>query len=106
MKLVELESNQEQLAFLKILTEHPSNQEHHYSYVGAIRPNRIWLWESSMKHITFPLIWHTGAPDNATGNEFCLMAIKRNDEVGVKFDDIECTVNMHVLCEKTFYDNI
>ena len=106
MKLVELESKKEQLAFLKILTEHPSIFNSTSYYMGGIRDKGKWFWESFMKHISFPLIWHLGAPDNNTGNEFCLIVQKRKDVVGVKFDDIDCKVNIRIICEKSFLYNI
>ena len=105
MTLVELRSNNEQLAFLKMLTAHPSNRKHHYSYMGAMKIGKYWNWESSKSRIPFPLVWHKGAPENARGNETCMMALKLPEVDGVKFDDIECGVKMHVMCEKiNFYD--
>ena len=105
MKLVELESNEEQLAFLKILTEHPSIKIDHSFYTGGIWDNGNWYWESSKKKISFPLIWFAGAPDNI-GKELCLIVQKRNSQVGVKFDDIHCDVKIHVLCQRLASDII
>ena len=106
MKLVELESNKEQLEFIKIMNEHRSIFNGHSYYMGGIMVKDVWYWESSMTKISFPLMWHQNAPDNTRGNENCLIAQKRSEVNGVKFDDLVCEEKTDLICEKFTYDNL
>lgn len=107
MNLTELESKREQLVFLKVITDSSNLRNTSYSYyMGGIYAKDKWFWEGSNTLMSFPLIWHSGSPVNS-GKENCLIVQKRSAIKEAKFDDLNCEINIHVLCVKqNNYDNM
>ena len=65
-------------------------------FTGAIYSGRDWIWDNH-ERITYPIVWNMNQPDSP-GIENCLSIGKF--DVGVGFNDLNCTVLTGFFCQK------